>query len=109
MPTIEDLDPTAKDVMSLFRSGILYSHFRINLDFSSVYVDLFFYPGQFWDSSYDRRKLDKRKRIQFMLKSFRVNSPRINYPRLRGFIGFKNLKYMQHNFFIKHKKISKKK
>jgi len=62
MPTIADLDPLNKEVQSLFRSGILYSHFRIKLDFSSLYVDLFFYPGQYWDGTYDSPRLDRRKK-----------------------------------------------
>lgn len=109
MPTIADLDPLNKEVQSLFRSGILYSHFRIKLDFSSLYVDLFFYPGQYWDGAYDSPRLDRRKKRNSMMKSFRLRFPRINYPKLRGVIGFKNLKHMRHNLFVKHKKITKKK
>jgi len=47
-PTVDDLDMTNKNIISLFRLGILYSHFRIIFDFTSVNISLFFYPGHFW-------------------------------------------------------------
>jgi len=46
-PTEQDLDFADKTVNSFFRSAVLYSHFRIVFNLTSVYISLFLYPGKF--------------------------------------------------------------
>jgi len=59
-PDEKDLDPALKSFNSLFRSAVLFSHYRIVFNLTSVYISLFLYPGRFWDSfnefKYRRKK-----------------------------------------------------
>jgi hypothetical protein len=49
---MSSLDNSSSDLdkfslFNLFSSGILYSHFKIIFDLTSVYISLFFYPAEF--------------------------------------------------------------
>lgn len=71
IPSFEDLDWT-KSIKSLFRSAIIYSHFNINLNYYSIFLFLFYYPGKFWDNLMDRQPR-RFSSYKFIFKSFFVS------------------------------------
>src|ERR1044071_1983767 len=46
-PSETDLDKEKKDIQSLFRGAVLYSHFRIVINLTSVYISYFYIPVSF--------------------------------------------------------------
>jgi hypothetical protein len=61
MPSLEELDSKNNfSGTSLYRSAILYSHFRIIFNLSSVFISLFVYPGKFWDSFFQYKRAKNR-------------------------------------------------
>ena len=67
-PTEYDLSFGTKQSTSLFSGALLFSHYRIFFNLTSVYISLFLYPGKFWDSFYDIKSKKKN------LKSFKFIS-----------------------------------
>lgn len=45
------------DKKSLYKTGILYSHYRIIFDLSSVFIALYVYPGYYWDTAFEKKSL----------------------------------------------------
>lgn len=50
---------------SLFLSSVMYSHFRIVFNLTSVYISLFVYPGKYWDLLFDYKKTKTRSSFLF--------------------------------------------
>lgn len=60
MPLLDDVNLKKKGGNNLFKSAILYSHFRIVFNLTSVFISLFVYPGKFWDSFFRYKRYNRR-------------------------------------------------
>jgi len=72
MPKVSDGEnerDSFKYKFSLFRSAILYSHFKIVMNLDLVYVFLFVYPGVFYDN-FGEHLFKKRWFFKKTLKGF---------------------------------------
>ena len=70
-PTEHDLSFGTKQSNSLFSGALLFSHYRIIFNLTSVYISLFLYPGKFWDSFYDiKSKKNFSKSFKFVSFDF---------------------------------------
>jgi len=98
-PTEEDLDWSKKDINSLFRSAVLYSHFRIVFNLTSVYISLYLYPGKFWDSFNERFRSKIRSKSLFSNFVIRKVVDRFNTTN-RRFPFKKKFFYRKKKFFF---------
>jgi len=100
-PTEEDLDFANKEVISLFRSAVLYSHFRIIFNLTSVYISLYLYPGKFWDSFNIRERSQVRSKYLFSNFTNRSMLNRFDMSYKKFPSKKKNLFKKKENFFFK--------
>lgn len=113
------------ELLTFFSKGVLYSHFRMVFNHTTMVVFIFLYPGQYWDF-FHKNKVYKRWSVKKTFSRFRFSRIKFLHSRIRKvrislgkrlLIGWKgqSVSYKKFSkFFIKdfgnsHKKFWKKK